>query len=226
MNRLAETSDWFFIEKQAQIPARVLLEDLRKACPSDYFAPVYFLDDEVSGPLLISKNPRTTELLRNTYGSNQFAFIFRCWGKAHSTCPENWTCDLSIAWDTSKNRAYPAKDGKKSATQFTVQKRYGNFLLLECRTNYLRRQQLQIHSHFSYFDILGDTLWCAEPHYIYLEDFKSFVKNSQRKPISSGLHLYLSHVEFLSNDSTIEINSQLPKHWVRIEKFLQKYAKS
>lgn len=226
MNRLAETSDWFFTEKQAGITTYDLIEHLRQENPSEYLAPIYNLDDTLAGPILVSKNPKTTEFLRNAYGSNQFSFTFYCWGKAHTTCPEDWTCDLSIAWDASKNRAYPSKDGKKSSTHFIVQKRYGNFLLLECHTNYLRQQQLQIHAHFSYFDILGDTLWCTEPHYIYLEDFKTFVKNSQRKPISSGLHLHLTHVTFPANGSLIEIYSQTPKNWERIEKFLQKYVKN
>ena len=226
MNRLAETSDGFFIEKQAGIPTHVLLENLRKEHPSEYLAPVYYLDDEVSGPLLISKHPQITEFLRNAYGSNQFLFTFYCWGKAHTTCLEDWICDLSIAWDVSKNRSYPSKDGKKSSTHFTILKRYGNFLLLECRTNYLRRQQLQIHAHFSCFDILGDTLWCTEPHYIYLEDFKSFVKNPTKKPISSGLHLHLTRVEFPLNGISVKFSSPCPKTWERIEKFLQKYTKS
>ena len=226
MKRLAETSDRFFIEKQAGISTHALLEQLRQEHPSEYLVPVYNLDNELSGPVLISKNPQTTDVLRNTYGSNQFSFTFYCWGKAHSACPKDWTCDLSIAWDASKNRAYPSKDGKKSYTRFTILKRYGNFLLLECYTNYLRQQQLQIHAHFSYFDILGDTLWCTDPHYIYLENFKSFVKNSTQKPISSGLHLHLAHVAFPLNGSTAELSSQCPKNWERIEKFLQKYAKN
>lgn len=225
MNRLAETSDWLFVEKQAQIPAHVLLESLRQEHHLGYFAPIYNLDDELSGPLLIGKNPTTTEQLRNAYGSNQFTFIFHCWGKAHTACPEHWICDLSIAWDTTKNRAYPSKDGKKSATEFTIQKHWNDFLLLECRTNYLRRQQLQIHTHFSHVDILGDTLWSKEPNYLYLEDFKRFVKNSQRKPITSGLHLHLSRVKFSLNGSPIEIHLQTPASWIRIEKFLEKYTK-
>ena len=226
MNRLAETSDGFFVEKQVQVPTRVLLESLRQEYPSEYFAPIYNLEDEISGPLLIAKSPVAAEQLRNAYGSDQFTFTFHCWCKAHTPCPEHWTCDLSIAWDSIKNRAYPSKDGKKSATQFTIQKRWGSFLLVECRTNYLRRQQLQIHTHFSYVDILGDALWCKEPHYLYLEDFKRFVKNSQRKPIASGLHLHLAHVEFLRNDTPFQIHSHSPKYWERIEKFLEKYAKN
>lgn len=225
MNRLAETSDSFFVEKQARIPTRTLLESLRQECPSEYFMPVYYLDDEVSGPLLVAKSPESSEQLRNAYGSNQFTFVFHCWCKVHTECPEQWTCDLSIAWDPTKGRAYPSKDGKKSATQFTVQKRWGKFLFLECQTNYLRHQQLQIHTHFSYVDILGDTLWCQEPHYLYLEDFKRFVKNSQHKPIVSGLHLHLSRVTFSLKNTPFEIQLQSPKHWERIEKFLEKYAK-
>ncbi len=225
MNRLAETSDWLFIEKQAQVPTRVLLARLRQEHPSAYFAPIYNLDDELSGPLLIGKNAKTTEQLRNAYGSNRFLFIFHCWCKAHTTCPEQWTCDLSIAWDSVKNRAYPSKDGKKSVTEFIIQKRWGNFLLLECRTNYLRHQQVQLHTHFSYVDILGDMLWCKEPHYLYLEDFKHFVKNSQHKPIASGLHLHLSYVEFSLNNSPTVTHLKPPKDWSRIEKFLEKYAK-
>ena len=224
MNRLAETADDFFVEKQAQVPTYTLLESLRQACPSGYFAPIYHLDDEISGPFLIAKSPESAEQLRNAYGSDQFTFTFHCWCKLHTTCPEHWTCDLSIAWDVAKNRAYPSKDGKKSVTQFTIQKRWGNFLLLECRTNYLRRQQLQIHTHFSYVDILGDALWCKEPNYLYLEDFKRFVKNSQHKPIASGLHLHLSCVEFSLNNTRFEMHLPSPKHWDRIEKFLEKYA--
>ena len=226
MNRLAETSDWLFIEKQGHVSSHALLESLRKEHPLGYFAPVYNLDDGLSGPLLVGKNQQMTEQLRNTYGSNQFSFVFYCWGKAHTLCPDSWTCDLAIAWDSIKNRAYPSKDGKKSATQFTVQKRWGKFLLLECHTNYLRRQQLQIHAHFSYFDILGDDLWCSGPNYIYLEDFKTFVKNPNRKPITSGLHLHLAQVKFPLNGSLIEVNLQLPKSWARIEKFLKKYTKN
>ena len=224
MNRLAETSDWFFVEKQAQITTQGLLDGLRQEFPSEYFAPIYNLDNELSGPLLISKNPQTTELLRNAYGSNQFTFLLYCWCKVHTLFPDHWTCDLSIAWDNVKNRAYPSKDGKKSSTQFTIQKRWSNFVLLECQTNYLRRQQLQIHTHFSYVDILGDTLWCKEPNYLYLEDFKRFVKNPQRKPIVSGLHLHLSRVKFSLNGSLIETHIPLPTSWIRIEKFLEKYA--
>lgn len=225
MIRLAETSDWLFVEKQIGVSFRTLLDGVRRDVSGEYFASVYNLDDEVAGPFLMCKNQPATECLRNAYGSNLFLFTFYCWGKVHTSCPDNWTCDLSIAWDASKSRAYPSKTGKKSMTQFFVQKRWGDFMLLECRTNYLRKQQLQIHSHFSYFDILGDTLWCAEPKYLYLEDFKNFVKKSNRKPIASGLHLHLTCVEFSLNGISANVFMPPPKAWNRIEKFLQKYAK-
>ena len=224
MKLLAETSDWLCIEKQAAISSCTLLEDVCRSFPGKYFAPIYDLDDGVAGPFLVARNQQATESLRNAYGSNQFLFTFIGLGKSHTLCPACWNCDLSIAWDAAKHRSYPSKDGKKSITQFLVQKRWGDIVWVECRTNYLRKQQIQTHAHFSYVDLLGDTLWCKEPKYLYLEDFKHFVKKSNQKPIFQGLHLYLSLVTWKLNDVSVDVSLPQPKMWARIEKFLQKYA--
>ena len=76
MNRLLETSDWLFFEKQAGVSYCDLRDGFCRDIPGGRFMPVYNLDDEVSGPFLVCKNQSAAQYLRNAYGSNLFLFTF------------------------------------------------------------------------------------------------------------------------------------------------------
>lgn len=223
MEFLSETLDWFCVKKQDNISMRVLVETLKKERSEQKFSQVYDLDDLIAGPVLFAKTLESRDYLRNAYGSDVFLFTFYAWGKSYKKLPESWSCDLSIAWDERKKRSYPSKDGKKAFTNFSVLDAIDHYVFLKCTTHYLRKQQLQTHLHYSGVDILGDSLWTPDAHFVYLEDLKKSVKNPNNKPISSGLHLYLASVEFPNKTEHAHLQVDEPKSWSVLKKLLHRY---
>jgi len=223
---LSETKEWLCVNKPSNCSSQTFVQKLKSKFQDKKFSCIYDLDEDISGPILLAKTLNARNFLKNAYGSDGFAFTFYAYGCQNKPCPESWKCDLSIAWDDQKKRSYPSKkNGKKSLTYFSVENNYGNYLKVKCLTHYLRKQQLQIHSHFSYFDILGDHLWVQNPKFIYLNDFKDSVKNPSHSPIFQGIHLILTQVKFDFEGNTISINPPLPNAWQLIEKTLMNYTK-
>ncbi len=219
---IAETNDWIACHKPAGKSAIETTQFLKQAGVK--FSFVYRLDTEIAGPILLAKTLEARNLLKNLYGSDGFTFTFYAWGIPHKPCPNEWTCDLSIAWDDQKQRSYPSlKKGKKATTRFQKIQTLGSYHLFKCSTHYLRIQQLQIHSHFSYFDILGDTLWTTNNRLVYLEQLKQNIKNPSSKPITEGLHLALTEVYFTFNDKPIKLEVSLPKNFEVLSKTLARY---
>lgn len=218
----AETNDWIACYKPAGKSIEDVTQFLKQA--GIKFSSIYTLEPEISGPILLAKTLESRNFLKNLYGSDGFLFTFYAWGFPHKACPAEWTCDLSIAWDDQKKRSFPSlKKGKKTATQFQINQTLGSYHLFKCTTHYLRTQQLQIHSHFSYFDILGDTLWTTDNHLVYLQQLKSDVKNSSIKPITEGLHLALARVEFMTSEKPISLEVPLPHIFEVFSKTLARY---
>ena len=227
MEVLSETEEWLCVSKPNTCTSQTFLQTLKSKFQDKKFSCIYDLDEDISGPLLLAKTLEARNSLRNNYGSDGFTFTFYAYGYKNKPCPESWECDLSVAWDDQKKRSYPSKKkGKKSLTYFYIEEDYGDYLKVKCSTHYLRKQQFQIHSHFSYFDILGDHLWTPVTKFIYLNDFKDFVKKPSDEPIIKGLHLFLSQVKFDFNGNTVSINQPLPKSWEVIDKTLKNYTKS
>ena len=227
MEILSENPDWLCAIKPNNCTTQVFVQTLKSILVETKFACIYDLDENVAGPVLLAKNINARNFLKNAYGSNCFKFTFYAYGSCHKLSPNHWECDLSIAWDEQKKRSYPSKQtGKKASTHFTIEKVYGNYVYVKCVTHYLRKQQISIHSHFSYFDILGDNLWNAHPQFIYLENLKNIVKKPSYAPIFSNLHLLLTQVEFEFQGQPISISYPLPKNWQLIEKVLTNYCKT
>ena len=217
-----ETNDWITCYKPAGRSLEESTQFLKQAGVK--FSSVYGLDTEIAGPILLAKTLEARNFLKNLHGSDGFTFVFYAWGIPHKPCPDEWICDLSIAWDDQKKRSYPSlKKGKKAATTFQKIQTLGTYHLFKCSTHYLRTQQLQIHSHFSYFDILGDTLWTMDDHLVFLEQLKQNIKNSSAKPITKGLHLALTEVHFTFNEKPIKLEVPLPHNFDVLSKTLARY---
>ena len=219
---IAETNDWIACHKPAGKSVAEATHFLKQA--GIKFSSIYGLDTEIAGPILLAKTLEARNFLKNLYGSDGFSFTFYAWGIPHKPCPDEWTCDLSIAWDEHKQRSYPSlKKGKKAATRFQKVQTLSSYHLFKCSTHYLRTQQLQIHAHFSYFDILGDTLWTTDNHLVYLEQLKQNIKNPSSKPITEGLHLALTEVHFTFNEKSIKLEVPLPQTFEVFSKTLARY---
>ncbi|MDR0755990.1 MAG: hypothetical protein LBE99_03710 [Puniceicoccales bacterium] len=185
---------------------------------------IYPLDTDISGLCMLAKTAAKREL-RNAYGSNLFAFEFALWAYVENVLPEQWDCDLSIAWNAHKHRAFPSKwKGKKAHTQFKVEQRYGHYYRLRATAHYLRPQQIQLHAHYGHLEVLGNTCFSPKDHYVYLSYLKpNFKKSSDEKPLSSGLHIYLQHVRFDFCGQHYHFSSSYPKDWMVLEKYLTRY---
>ena len=219
---IAETNDWIACHKPAGKSVAEATQFLKQ--DGIKFSSVYELDTEIAGPILLAKTIEARNFLKNLYGSDGFIFSFYAWGIPHKPCPDEWICNLSIAWDELKQRSYPSlKQGKKAATRFQKIQTLDTYHLFNCSTHYLRTQQLQIHAHFSYFDILGDTLWTTDNHLVYLEQLKQNIKNPSSKPITEGLHLALTEVQFTFNEKSIKLEVPLPKTFEVFSKTLARY---
>lgn len=221
MRVIAETEDWFCLEKPPQCPQDDVVRAWSAMHPGIKFSCVYTLDEAIPGPLLLAKTQAARQQLKNAYGSDAFTLEFSIWGwLTNPACPDEWICNLSIAWDAHKRRAYPSKThGKKSRTQFHLQQRCGSYALFTGRTHYLRPQQLSVHAHFSHFDILGDTLWTTDPHWVYPP--LHWKKTASHRPLYPYLHLALTALTFPYNDEEITLQQPPPSAWKSIQNALQ-----
>lgn len=219
---ISDTNHWIVVYKLAGQSVEALIQPFKEV--NVKFFPIYRLDTDISGPILFAKTIEVRDFLKNLYGSDGFTFTFSTWGMVHKPCPSEWTCDLSIAWDEKKKRSYPSlKKGKKAKTTFKLIQTLGTYHLFECHTHYLRTQQIQTHAHFSYFDILGDTLWTNNDHLIFLEQLKPNVKNPSFKPISEGLHLALNEIIFKFHGELVKLEAPLPHSFNVLNKILARY---
>ncbi|MDR2769309.1 MAG: hypothetical protein LBB19_02005 [Puniceicoccales bacterium] len=186
---------------------------------------IYPLDTEIGGLLIWAKTANAKQELRNAYGSNLFTFEFMLWAYVENALPEQWDCDLSIAWDVYKHQAFPSKlKGKKAYTKFKVERKYGHYYRIKATTHYLRPQQIQLHAHYGRVEILGDTCFPQKDHYVYLSHLKpGFKKSSDEKPLSSGLHIYLQRVCFDFCGQHYSFSHPCPKDWVILEKYFTCY---
>lgn len=205
-----------------------LIQQLKHSRPDCPFSSIYNLDTEVSGPVLFAKTLEARKFLRNAYGSDAFILAFEAlgwlnwlFGVDRKPCPEQWICDLSIAWDAVKQRSYPSKTlGKKSCTHFVLSETYGSYGYFTGFTHYLRPQQIQVHAHFShYFDIVGDTLWIPDAHYVYPPH--SWKTSKPNEPIYPALHLAFTTLSFPFNGEIITLHQDSPKAWISVEKVLK-----
>lgn len=225
MEILSETPEWVCVDKKPGVSTEAVLQQFKRDRRGSKFSCIYALDADVNGFLLLAKTLDARDCLKNAYGSDQLTFTFACVGKRHTVGPKDWTCDLSIAWDACKQRSYPNKNGKKTFTNFRIQGEYGPYLSVLATTKFLRPQQIQTHSHFTFFDILGDDLWIPCPHWVYLEDLKSSVKKSTNSPISTGLHLALIRLVFNFMGTQVVLEKPEPKQWLVLGKVLERYVR-
>lgn len=224
MNILAETNDWFAVEKPAMVSAEALLAELRRFRRGEKFSPIYLVDKEILGILLCAKTIEARNILKNAYGSDAFTLRFLAWGWSQKQLETSWECDLSIAWDDKKERSYPSKTaGKKSCTHFSVVQNFSPYVQLECDTHYLRTQQIQTHAHYSGVDIIGDELWTTDPHFIYLDQLKSVFKKQTHAPIIPGLNLIQTELIFPYQGSEQKLCLTLPSSWPTLLKLLERY---
>ncbi|MDR0647107.1 MAG: hypothetical protein LBF43_01575 [Puniceicoccales bacterium] len=188
---------------------------------------IYLLDTKISGLWVLAKTADAKRELRNTYGSNLFTFEFVLWAYVENTLPEQWDCNLSIAWDTHKHHAFPSKlKGKKAYTQFKVEQRYGHYYQIRAVTHYLRPQQIRLHAHYGHLEVLGDTCFSKKDHCVYLSHLKpGFKKSSDEKPLSAGLHIHLQHVYFDFCGQHYSFSHPLPKDWLVLEKYFTRYLR-
>lgn len=194
-----------------------MAQGLLEKCHLESTYAVYALEPEVTGVALIASNKHSSSYLRNEFGSGKllFRFIFLTKSGLDTSFVE---CDLPIAKHYTENRAVISnRTGKKCKTWFRLVEAQGEYQVWEAQTTYLRMHQIRIHAMESGIAIVGDHL------YGEMEQDDSFCSNRSSTeysvidlPLSEGICLHLSSVEWGDEDKKICIHSPLPKKMKRL----------
>jgi 23S rRNA pseudouridine955/2504/2580 synthase len=122
---------------------------------------IYGMEDGMRGIIILAKNRESAKVLKNTYGSYLFDFLFDLFC-AQSTCDREseLVCSLPIAQHTSKEiMLISAKTGRKSCISFNFIGNVGKYEHWQAKCSYLRRDQMCLHAHESGLAILVDGVY-------------------------------------------------------------------
>ena len=120
---------------------------------------VHRLDRETSGLLVIARNQKTLDALRDAFRAREVKKLYLAlvygsperdsFESSHALGPVSETSDLQ--------RVDP--EGRQAHSQFDVRERWQDFTLIECRPTTGRRHQLRVHLHHAGLPVVGDKLY-------------------------------------------------------------------
>lgn len=173
---VAETDDWVVINKpagllvhpDAQTKQGTLIDWLITHDPSiarvgenpERPGIVHRLDREVSGLMIVAKNPAAYETLQKQFAERKVDKTYVA--LVHGTLSkEEGDIKLSIARSSSKARmaARPAGDGKAAWTHYRVLERFVGATLVELHILSGRTHQIRAHLYALGHPVIGDTLY-------------------------------------------------------------------
>ena len=181
------------------------------------------LDKDTSGVLLLAKNPDTYRSVAMMFEKREIKKTY--WAIAHGRHYfENRVIDIPLS-TTSRGRAKIDRHGGKPAeTLVTAIENFKKYTLIECHPSSGRLHQIRIHLSSQNAPIVADTMYGGELP--YLRDSKanfSVGRDKEERPMISRTCLHAYRVRFELNDSTIDIEGDLPKDFSVCLKLLRKY---
>lgn len=191
--------------------------------------PIYLIEPDISGIALISLNKKTTEKVRNLFGSNQFQFTFLLLVIDHTPeAPSMRSCHLPLAQSLHKQQMIIShKHGKKAQTIFQRLESLGAYSLWSATTHYPRMDQIRIHAKEVGLQIPGEQKYYKE-NFIYLSNLKQGdYKQSKNtpsiveKPLYDALCLHLYQLSWKDGDMSYNITAPLPSKFQVLLKKLE-----
>jgi len=120
---------------------------------------VHRLDRETSGLLVIARNQKTLDALRDAFRARAVRKLYLAlvYGSPESDSFESTQALGPVSETSDLQRVDP--DGRPAHSQFDVRERWEQFTLLECRPTTGRRHQLRVHLHHAGLPVVGDKLY-------------------------------------------------------------------
>ena len=167
---------------------------------------VHRLDRDTSGVILIARNQKYFEYLKNLFKTHQIkkTYLALVWGKLEPKIGEIKT-PIGIKSGSIKRTVWQksAKDLKEAVTEYKVKKYFKDFSLVEVMPKTGRTHQIRIHLASINHPVVGDNLYGGKKHK------SSFELNRQ------FLHAY--SLEFSTADGhRVRIEAELPEELKKI----------
>jgi tRNA pseudouridine32 synthase / 23S rRNA pseudouridine746 synthase len=115
---------------------------------------VHRLDKEVSGVILFARNANTHRFLNSQFNNRQIKKFYTA--LVHGVIEKDGEIKKPIREFGSGRMGVDEKNGKPSATKYSVVKRFDKFTLLELNPSTGRRHQLRVHLYSIGHPIAGD----------------------------------------------------------------------
>lgn len=177
--------------------------------------PVYNLEPEITGAIMLGLTKPASDLYRNLYGSRQIHFSFLLIAEYVGGLPDSGVCRLPVARHANAGCAViSSRTGKQSETQFRLLERFGKFALWEAKTNYLRMHQIRIHAHEMGIPVLGESQYSTVgvPDRNRLQGYRNQA-NLHDKALYPGICIHLVRLQWERKEIYHDVNIHPPKKW-------------
>jgi 23S rRNA-/tRNA-specific pseudouridylate synthase len=230
---LAETADWFALDKPAGVGVRAypwddepdldaaLNSQLRAEKPelvrrqAELFGSVYYLDPSISGVAVFAKNRDALADLRNRFGSGDCRFRFQFVTAAPAAGVEaELRSDAPLLPHNVKPKMIPSTaKGKKAFTDFKrIAESPKGWALWEARVDFFRPHQVRAHAAVLEIPILGDKLYGGPVAPTQRELHPKKQRSGVNLPSFHGIALHLTEVQLIPGEAETTIFCEPPKH--------------
>ena len=176
--------------------------------------PVFGVDPEISGAVLLAKSPSDASFDRNQFGSREMNLVFSFFTRGGAAEAE-LDCGLPLARHRAKPRLVVTKrHGKQAATVFSVREKFEGFSYWDARMDFCRLHQLRIHAAESGIPIVGERVY-ANVAPIFLSRLKPQYRARPGKiehPLHAGVCAHLRQVRFnLPSGNAVTVDIPAPR---------------
>lgn len=162
--------------------------------------PVYWVDPEIHGPVLLAEPGPALEALRNTCGSDQMTFRFEFLSTDGGGVEDEFEVDLPIQVNEETEVRVTHRHGKKCLTRFKRLQKWGRMSLWQATTHYPRPFQVRTHAWESRLRMVGEKR-VGNVGELYLSQLKNhYSTKEEERPLWPGLAMRLAEVSWADNN--------------------------
>lgn len=127
----------------------------------EFLNPVHRLDRNVSGLMILAKDPTSAKNLSSAIKSKEILRKYRTLVKGKTA--DEGSLDYPLLKDKLNNKSIVSNDGKEAITQFSLIEHYDSFSFLEISLSTGRSHQIRCHfSHIGH-PVIGDRKYGKKP---------------------------------------------------------------
>ena len=184
---------------------------------------VHRIDKETSGLVLFAKTAAGHANLSQQFENRTVSKVYKA--IVHGDPPEqHGEINLPLS-ERNRRMRVDEKNGKESATDFTVLERFHGYAFVEARPRTGRMHQIRVHLKEIGLPIVGDPLY-GDGKPFFLSGVKSNYKvEGEEKPLLTRTALHASSLHMLHPGSGQEMRfeADLPKDMRTVLKYLRKF---